>query len=475
MLFLLLACKPNTDTHLDTGESLPDCKIQSGEIPMEEAASVIISNSLQPGLYLGSGTSSCDLDGDGHQDLLVSGNIGAQYRGAIGVFYGPATEWPRELDLSEADSLIQGGVGTALLGTTLDCGDLDGDGFGDIVAGTGEAFDGEGIDNDFGIHIWYGSEQRLAPSTTELEADAALYYDYGLEPSYTIHYMNVLVADLDADGREELALAANDSADRESGRDRIFLLEGGRHSSGLLTSAASTIWGLPGKDVVLNAVDLGEPGRALMLDYGALSDPASMVLRQPLGLASESYAEEHSWLDLELGKSTDIMGSTRVITTQDGPIFVTAAWDETLAYAFLLVSETLEEGYVLATDLGKTGESPIVDSIIGAVYPVGDYNGDGVEDLGAEMYMNGNSADPYQAAGVLDGSLLATPGLPLESLLLSSFRFGGRTDNRDADQGFADFDGDRCPDLYLGDMYYSAANDSGQDDGRVFVLLSSRR
>ena len=40
MLFLLLACKPNTDTHLDTGESLPDCKIQSGEIPTAKTPKV---------------------------------------------------------------------------------------------------------------------------------------------------------------------------------------------------------------------------------------------------------------------------------------------------------------------------------------------------------------------------------------------------------------------------------------------------
>ncbi len=78
-----------------------------------------------------------DLDGDGMADLLVGdgeGSVGDHPGGAVYVFHGPLATG--ELDLATRDAVLIGEQKRDRAGETLaGAGDVDGDGFGDLVIG----------------------------------------------------------------------------------------------------------------------------------------------------------------------------------------------------------------------------------------------------------------------------------------------------------------------------------------------------
>lgn len=99
-----------------------------------------------------------DINGDGYGDVIVGAHgykNGESLEGAVYLFYGSST------GLSNSSySLIESDVENALLGITVSCaGDVNGDGYDDIIAGA------SGItmedDTQGAIFLWYGSPTGL--------------------------------------------------------------------------------------------------------------------------------------------------------------------------------------------------------------------------------------------------------------------------------------------------------------------------
>ena len=84
--------------------------------------------------YLGTSIAAGDLDGDGYGDLVVSANgFASNYAGAVYVFRGPLTS---DLTASDADAAVEGSGTYEYLGYSVDVADdIDGDGLQDVVAG----------------------------------------------------------------------------------------------------------------------------------------------------------------------------------------------------------------------------------------------------------------------------------------------------------------------------------------------------
>ena len=98
---------------------------------------------------------SCDINGDGTQDLLVSGKTGTETGGAkSGIIFLLQDDFTRTGDYSIRDladaSFVGVGAG-ASAGTALTCSDVNGDGYDDIITSSPDYSDGQGsVDVQFG-------------------------------------------------------------------------------------------------------------------------------------------------------------------------------------------------------------------------------------------------------------------------------------------------------------------------------------
>jgi hypothetical protein len=104
-----------------------------------------------------------DVNGDGHDDLLVGApSRGDENPGAAYLFYGPVTA--ANLSLADADVTILGESGGDRAGWSVDGGDVDGDGYADIVVGA--PFNDEGGTDAGAVYVLYGGESM--PDTVSL-------------------------------------------------------------------------------------------------------------------------------------------------------------------------------------------------------------------------------------------------------------------------------------------------------------------
>jgi hypothetical protein len=153
----------------------------------------------------------CDLNGDGVKDIVV----GAPYHspgpdryqgGAAYVYFGP--------DFREADRVkIPATTATTGLGNAMTCGDLNGDGIGDLVIGaTGK------------VLVYYGGP-GFAPATDS--QDVKIISSDGKFGSSM-----AVLGDLDDDGFNELVIAAQNATVNIAGGNRaragrVYVVKGG--------------------------------------------------------------------------------------------------------------------------------------------------------------------------------------------------------------------------------------------------------
>ncbi|MCB9758892.1 MAG: FG-GAP repeat protein [Alphaproteobacteria bacterium] len=163
------------------------------------------------GQHFGSSVSGAgDVDGDGYADVIVGSHVDAAY-----LFYGGASGLGREQILSPIGDSPDNGVGQVVTGV----GDLDGDGFDDVVLSSfGEAVDG--VEVAGAAYVLYGGADGVDPSRVQ-----RLHAREPVQGS-TFGWAMAGVGDVDADGFEDLAIGAPFSTDpRVSGR--VYLFRGG--------------------------------------------------------------------------------------------------------------------------------------------------------------------------------------------------------------------------------------------------------
>ncbi len=138
-----------------------------------------------------------DLNGDGYSDVVVSAPLidnGGRDRGSVFVYYGTSTGIgiSRRLDEPGDGDEATFGVSVAI------AGDVDGDGFADLLVGAAGAREARGA-----VHVFYGSATGVSPQRTTRLADRA---------GVTADWFGAAVAsagDVDADGFADILVGAS--------------------------------------------------------------------------------------------------------------------------------------------------------------------------------------------------------------------------------------------------------------------------
>ena len=163
-----------------------------------------------------------DVDGDGYSDLLICAyRWGSTDQGAVYLLLGQAGGWAPDSDLASADAVYSGEDAYDYAGKGASgLGDVDADGFGDILIGATGADDGAA---DGGrAYLVLGS---ATPSDMSLaSADTIIT---GTASESELAYALTWAGDLDGGGYPELLLPAyhDSSAGSQAGIVRIFYAE----------------------------------------------------------------------------------------------------------------------------------------------------------------------------------------------------------------------------------------------------------
>lgn len=121
-----------------------------------------------------------DINGDGFEDIIASTTFPPSYKGQVYILPGPLS-FGQTITMPQRTALIlNGGVDNTYLGTYLDSGDLNGDGYDDIVVGT------------------WSDGLSVPTGTTYIPAAATYVYLGSSQLGGTVSPANVVISDVAA-------------------------------------------------------------------------------------------------------------------------------------------------------------------------------------------------------------------------------------------------------------------------------------
>jgi pimeloyl-ACP methyl ester carboxylesterase len=358
-----------------------------------------------------------DVNGDSYADVIIGAPLydsGEPNEGRVYVYYGSpaglsiATDWTAESN--QAGAWFGGSVSTA--------GDVNGDGYADIIVGASSYDDGQ--EDEGAIFVWYGSESGLGNNGTPDNADWSAEIN---QINARLGWSVSTAGDVNGDGYDDVIVGAP------------FYNHGSTEEGLALVYCGSAM------------------GLSTSFDWWAESNQADAYLGSSVGTAGD--VDGNGYADVIVG----------------APSYDNNEADEGIALVWL----------GSASGLGATGtpsnadwwaeSDRSVDTFGSSVGTAGDVNGDGYDDviIGAPT--------PYLGAGqalVYHGSATG--------LDLNGARPSGTPDNADwtaegaystAQLGYSvgtagDVNGDGYADVIVGAPYYE-----GGEGGRAYVYQGS--
>jgi len=208
----------NLPVNLDLAEAKPD---------------ITISGLTSRGFF-GDSLASGDVNGDGMADLIIgatfdrrSASGGPSVRGgATYVFFGRQS-WPAGMSAGDSDVAVYGAEELDELGDFVASGDINGDGFDDIIS-TAEAADGPDNDRPTSaeVHVVFGHPD--IEGTFEITRGDQDLSIYGANASDTLGF-SLATGDLDGDGVDDLVMGArlgNSPSDGLTRTGHVYVLYG---------------------------------------------------------------------------------------------------------------------------------------------------------------------------------------------------------------------------------------------------------
>ena len=490
------AIHPNAWDWMNDGVDA-DCDGSEGREVEMNTSEVIFSGTSNSNDYFGYSITSCDLDADGNLDLIVSAPLAAGALGEVGIFLGSSNaDWGTASTMSDADIVITGDV--IGFGLGMQCGDVDGDGFADLVAASGEYY---GFGTDVRLSVFYGGGTWSA-EMMQADADAVLVIDLGTTSSNaSVYGVGFELGDLDGDGAEDLMIVTDMEASLEGQGDTdesLWLIPGGDwvgeyravdvvaarvtpdQNDAITSFSVVPDWNGDGaNELVIGQAEYTSSTTGTEYTLGRLS----FISGWP---ASDDAVYNLAFASLEGSNGFDSgFGYGPVMSDFDGD----GATDLCACAPYVSYSGRPNAGacYVFndpAVDVNATGlqaptyaDSSVLsgyqDGFFGAyVTKVSDADGDGIDDVMVTELAGGVGAKGRTM--LLPGSKLMTGGFGDDIAIadwshVNSYSLVGST------RTFGDLDGDGHTDYVFGAPAYGLnSSGGGYYQGRAWVWLSSR-
>ncbi len=431
----------------------------------------------------------CDLDADGLDDAVVSAPFeGGDYSGQVGVFYGSSiTTWGSSISLSDADVVITGSP-AGFLGYNVRCGDLDGDGLGDLVIANGEVHSSAvGIDTDWEVDLFYGRTAGWPSAMDQADADAVLVQPMGAPSDGSVNGNIIELADLDGDGAMELVvLFYGGSSAFTVGEAWVLAVAGGSALSGQSTLEAEAWWTWIPSDQdtfdrirILDDLDGGGTSDVTVFQAGwngADTDSGQVMWVGDATTSGQATLDDVATGSIEGDQYALYFGLTGASGDFDGDgamdLAVSAYGDETGTRSYpgsvYLFSDSAAYG-TLGYSATDTADALVLGTQANGylgfqIRSAGDANGDGADDLFAVEYQGGSS---YQGALWLMGGSLLSGTSDVDEVTLLTWEGSSTDGGLGREIAIGDLDGDGLADALVGSPY----SDSYQ--GRVYFILSS--
>ena len=332
-----------------------------------------------------------DLNGDGLADLVIGAQgaspLGRSLAGQVHVVYG-RTDFAANPDLGTiTDVLLQGAVAGDGLGTAVSrAGDVDGDGFHDVLAGAPRADPG-GKTNAGRVYLLDGGATLPATVDTAAFGSAGTVF-LGQAGGQQVGEALSGGGDVNGDGRPDL-LFGSDTADPPSGSNagRSFLVYGSASLPATLDLAA-----------------LGAGG--VMIDGAAAEDDSGVAV------ALDGDANGDGRADILIGAQSADGGGN-------------ASGQTYLVYGAAGLPNSLSLGALGARGVQINGQAA-GDRCGGQVAFVGDVDGDGLVDIGLGSRLSDAAATDAGAVHVVEGAchLLLAEGSMAEGDTFTMKAFG---------------------------------------------------
>jgi len=432
-----------------------------------------------------------DINGDGYDDTLITGwknDEGGENAGKVYVVLGKAEGWDMDTPLSSADASFIGEGEEDEAGWSVGgVGDVDADGYDDILIGARENDDNG--DDAGQVYLVRGDPGGWGSSTHLSFADASWVGE--AEDDRAGHWV-AGTGDVDGDGLDDFLIGAPYSDEADDNAGQAYLVTGGSISWSLnndLSTADASFQGeeeddYAGRrmagggdvdgdgfdDLLIAAYYNDEAGNGAGQVYLVLGKSSGWAMDTDLSAVDASLVGEAA--GDEAGFSVAMAADVNGDGLDDmliGALFNDAAF-ESAGQAYLILGRTLgwtmdaSLSYADASFLGESWDDCAGVSVAGA----GDIDGDGLDDLWIGALNNDENGmeagQAYLVLGATSGWTMDTPLSTATAVFIGEVAgdYAGRST-----AGAGDVNGDGHDDLLVG-AYTNDEN--GLNAGQAYLL-----